>query len=147
MPGASGNVATKEFSRNTNSVCEPASQAVPFAVQTREAYYTVPAPRLPWVTHGRSSNLVVKETRVVVAQSGRGSGGATAVGAARGADVVTGEAVAAPVCRGRPLAVDRVVRVDEDIAEQSSDNISKTMRQKGDIILLLLSDLKSWKHV
>ena len=24
---------------------------------------------------------------------------------------------------------------------------SKTMRQKGDIILLLLSDLKSWKHV
>ena len=55
-------------------------------------------------------------TRVAEAQSGRDSGGATAVGAARGADVVTGEVAAAPVCRGRPLAADRVVRVDEDIA-------------------------------
>ena len=66
----------------------------------------------------------MEETRVVVAQSGRGSGGFAAVDAARGADGVTGEAAAAPVCRGRPLAVDRVVRVDEDIAEQSSEYVS-----------------------
>ena len=153
MPGASDNVVTNEFSRRTNSVCEPASQAVTSAVQTREASHTVPAPRLPWVVHGRSSNLVVVETRVAVAQFGRGSGGTTAVGVARGADVVTGEAAAAPVSRGCPLAADRVVRVDENIAEQSSGEISSpqffsllvrgtmSMRQKGDIIPLLLSHL------
>ena len=62
---------------------------------------------------------MVEEERVVVAQSGQSSGGATAVGAARGADLVTGEAAAAPVCRERPLAVDHVVRVDEDVPEQS----------------------------
>ena len=67
---------------------------------------------------------MVEETRVVVAQSGRGSGGAAAVGAARGADMVTSGAAAAPVCQGRPLAVDRVVRVDEDIiVEQSSEYV------------------------
>ena len=97
---------------------------MPSAIQTWKPSHTVPAPTLPWVKHGRSSNLVVEETRVAVAQFGQGSGGATAVGAARGADVVTGEVAAAPVSRGRSLAVDRLVRVDEDIAEQSSDKIS-----------------------
>ena len=76
----------------------------------------VPPPRPPWVRQGRSSNLVVQDTRVVEAKSGRGSRGAAAVCADRGADVVAGAAAAAPVCRGRPPAADRVVRVDEDIA-------------------------------
>ena len=124
MPGAGGNVVTNEFSWNTNSVCEPASQAVPSAVQTREASHTVPGPRLPWVTHGTFSHLLIEETRVVVAESSRGSGQATTVGAAREDDVVTGEAAAAPVCRGLPLAVNRVVHVGEDIAKQSSDIVS-----------------------
>ena len=61
--------------RNSSSVCEPARQAVPSAVQTREASHTARAPRLPWVTHGTSSNLVVEERKVVVAQSAGGSGG------------------------------------------------------------------------
>ena len=124
MSGAVGNVVTNESSRSTNSAGEPASQAVPSAVQAREASHTLSAPRLPGITHDRSSNLVVEGTRVAVAQSGRGSSGTTAVGASRGADVVTGEAAADPVCRGRPLAADRVLRVDDDTAERSSDNVS-----------------------
>ena len=67
---------------------------------------------------------MVEETGVAKAPFYRGSGGPTAVGADRGADEVTAEVAAAPVCRGRPLAADRVVRVEEDIAEQSSDEIS-----------------------
>ena len=41
-------------------------------VQTREASHTLPAPKLPWVTQGRSSNLVVEGTRVDEAKCGRG---------------------------------------------------------------------------
>ena len=97
-------------------------------VHTQEASHTLPAPRLPWVTQGRSSNLVVEGTRAVEAKSGRGTGGAAVVRAARGADVVTepGGATAAQgvpvgVCWDASLAADQVVRGK---LLQSSDYVS-----------------------
>ena len=80
-------------------------------VQTREASHTLPAPRLPWDIQGRSSNLVVEGTRVVEVKSGGGTGGAAAVRAALGADVVVRGATAAPgvpvdVCWDCSLAAD-----------------------------------------
>ena len=58
----------------------------------------MPALRLPWVTQGRSSNLVVEGARVVEAKSGRGTGRAAAVRAAHRAGMVAeaGGATSAP---------------------------------------------------
>ena len=59
---------------------------------------------------------------MVEAKSGRGVGGAVGGRAVRGADVLAGGA--APVCWDTPLAADRVVHVDGDIVQQSSDYVS-----------------------
>ena len=122
IPSTGGRDVTTGETRKTSCGCGLMSHPIPSPVNTREGSQMLPAPKVPGVKHGSSSNLVVGGMRVAEFRFGCGdsAGGATSVhrvGVDPGSCVATA-GIAAGDCELCLTARDRVVR-DEDICRFS----------------------------